>query len=288
MKKKILIASFVAAIMLLLPMTAVAREANVTAQIAEEPNKEKIIIELTSEDITQSYNSFEYYLKDDPILYGKIKQAFDDAIIVDRDGSIKLDLEKYVDELKPALYELLPAMQQTMQIKGASYVPSTLNNNGVGEFSLSMAQQPLRKAIVNTGIDPDIDAIAKNRWNNLIRPILNIITEVTWPMWRTDTNDYDGDGPLLADEKSDKLDEPGIKYEYQGLDDSTDWDILAGLLYVLPFFALGVLICLVFFFLIYPLITVVLVGIEVTVFFQEAFDVKDLPYGSPSGPVDGK
>ena len=282
-----LITSLVTAIMLSLPITAVAREASISSARVEEITDEKIMIELTSDDIAQNYEILEIYFKDQPTLYREIKKAFDKAIISDRDGSLKLDLEKYVNQLKPAFDRILPKMQ----LETSGFVPKSINNPTGEELCLPMTQQSLIKT-PNTGLDPEMDAIARYKWNNQIRPILNSLTKTYWPVYREDTNAWDGDGPFLADEQSTEYDEtptnPSIKYGYQGLDDSTDWDFLGGLLYVMPVFAIGALICLMAFFLLFPLVTLVLIGIEITVFLQEAFDVKDLPYGSPSGPKDGK
>ena len=101
MNKKILIASFFATIMLLVPLTtAVAQEADsCVPTITGNPN----IIKLTTEELMQISTDFKEMVKDNSVLYTAVKQAFNDAVTVDINNVVTLDLVKFGNVLEPAL-----------------------------------------------------------------------------------------------------------------------------------------------------------------------------------------
>jgi hypothetical protein len=275
MRKEILIASFVAAIMLLLPMTTVAREADVHAQIVEEPNNGQLSIELTDEELNLFYKSFENLFEDTPEQFNEVNQVIDDAVTRSRDGVVTLDLEQVSNDLTPILNEL------SVNTRSA----------GMGVFG---EQQATRVAMPGGFEIDDLELLAEYIWNNFVRPLLNFNSD-KWPEWREDNDYEDHDGPTLDGEKDESLYDvlsTSEKYDYQGLDDIADWGCMKGFLMAFGMANIGLVLCiltLVFIVGLCGLPSVFLAYGSAYCMFVEAFDFQDLPYGSqiPYLPPDG-
>jgi len=286
-KKKILIASFFAVIMVLVPFTAIAREVDVRSMGIEGQKEENLMIELKREELRQIYGNFKDILKDDyPTLYKTVLKTFNNAIIVDRNGAIKIDLTKFeikiTDEIE---FQLSQALQQTIK----SNTPSISYKTGGGGLYLSRQRQTLKSVFLKSGDDP-IENFARILWNKIIQPLLGD----SWPEWRQKDNDgFDHDGPSKADEDDEsKPDNPktGEKYSHMGLDDYMDWNCLAAFLFVIWPVAAATIICLLTLIFIVGLIGMVSVILgygAIACLFLEAFDFKDLPYQYPNSGWDG-
>ncbi|MCK4365258.1 MAG: hypothetical protein KAW45_04355 [Thermoplasmatales archaeon] len=99
MKKKILIASFFATIMLIVPLTALAGPDSSLAFIREEEQKADTspaatsIIELTREEWEDILADLEDLKEQDPAVYQVVEQALNNAVTLTLDGGALLDLE---------------------------------------------------------------------------------------------------------------------------------------------------------------------------------------------------
>ncbi|MCK4364909.1 MAG: hypothetical protein KAW45_02550 [Thermoplasmatales archaeon] len=283
MKKKILIAGFFAVILLLVPFTAVGRNGDICNLAAIEPKDESLTIELTMEELSQTYTDFKNVLKEDhPELYQDALQAFSAALTLDRNGVVEVDLEEYKSGL------------EGISVQTKSYISKPMGYD-VNGFKQETVRGPflekdgfIKEKLPYFGL-PDIENYSKEFWETIVRPWLNNKAgDDIWPAWRTDNDDYDGDGPLLAGEEDPSnydnyKDGEGEKYDYQGLDDYMDWHCNAGLWWLLKYVSLALTLCLIFLILIVGLIgliSVILGLISCGYLFEEAFDFKDHCYGS--------
>ena len=78
---------------------------------------------------------------------------------------------------------------------------------------------------------------------------------------------------------------PNDGYNWRGLDDDTDWGFLGSLIYLLPTLGLAAnIVGIIFFLLIYPLLSLFLVVLLLVCSFWEAFDYTDWWYICPENP----
>jgi len=245
MKRKILITCFFTTVMLFLPFTAVAGEADFKNAV---DTNNKFEIELTYNDYYKIYNSFLGFAEKNPELNNAIRETFNNAVSISRKGAVYLDLLVFVNILQPELENELLLSNP----KNNLGLQSITNQNGpsVGEG------------------EPIIWGWLRSIINNL-------------PPWREDNDLEDIDGP---DEKGQDdghayrgLDD---KIDWNAMYSLIELNALGllpqSILYISITFALTVCFPV---FVIFLILAGFQFGSNIAGMFFEAFDFMDVPYG---------
>jgi len=245
MKRKTIIACFFTAVMLLVPLTVVAGEADI--ENADKTNN-KFEIELTYKDYYKIYNSFISFTGENHELNNAIKETFNDAVSISRKGVVNLDLLVFVNILQPILENELLLINS----KNNFGLPSVTNQNGpsVGEG------EPIIWGWLRSMID-------------------------TLPPWREDNDLEDIDGPEEKGQDDGHayrgLDD---KKDWNAMYSLIELNALGllpqSILYISITFALTVCFPV---FIIFLILAGFQFGSNIAGTFFEAFDFMDVPYG---------